>query len=143
MKIKKLTPKKFNEMYAYVPRVAVDLFIETGDGVLLEKRDIPPFVDYWHLPGSHVLKGEKIEQTAKRCAGRELGLKIKLGKLKYVADDPNRDPRGHIISLVYSVKIVGGKLRGSKEGKEVRFFKRLPKKMGFDYRKILRSFEYR
>lgn len=143
MKIRKLPPKKFKEMFKYVPRVAVDLFIETKDGVLLEKRDISPQIGYWHLPGSHILKEETIEQTAKRCAKREIGLKIKLGKLKYVADDPKRDPRGHIISLVHSAKIIGGKLRGSEEGREVKFFKKLPKKLGFDYRKILMELGYR
>lgn len=139
MKPKPLPLKTFNKIFNYVPRIAVDLFIERGNEVLLAKRTAVPKIDFWHLPGSFIWRGERIEQTAKRCAKTELGVKIKLGRLRYVADSPKRDPRGHVVSLVYSAKIVSGNMAGRK----AKFFRKLPKKLGFDYGKILRGFGYR
>jgi hypothetical protein len=45
----------------------------------------------------------------------------------------------HSINLCFSAEFVDGKLRRSEEGKDVRFFKKLPKKIGFNHRKILKD----
>jgi len=126
--------KTYHEIFSMVPRSGVDVIVIDKGKVLLSKRDIPPGKGKWHIPGGGVAKGERIMQTAHRKIKDETGLKIKVKRLVGVWDDPVRNPAWHDITFVLLAQSVGGKLRGSKEGKEVRFFnpKKLPKMM-FDH----------
>ncbi len=64
-----------------VPRLCIDLIVKTKDGILLTKRQIPPYIGYWHTPGGTVLLHEKLESAAERIAQEEIGTKIKIIKL--------------------------------------------------------------
>ena len=52
--------------------------------------------------------------------------------------DPDRDPRGHTVSVVYLLKRKGGALKGGDDASEARFFSlgSLPD-MAFDHEKIV------
>ncbi len=122
------------------PRLAVDVVIVYPDGkFVLVKRTFPPFKDHWALPGGFVEYGEKVEEAALREAKEETGLDVELLELVGVYSDPDRDPRGHVISIVFLAKPKSGSLRPSHETKEVRLFDRIPDKMAFDHAKILRD----
>ena len=119
--------------------VAIDGIVEKNRSVLLLKREITPFAGYWILPGGAVRNSEKLVDAVKREVKEETGLKVKV--LKYVGyyDDLNRDPRRRTIAHAFVCKPVGGKLKGTFEGRKLKWFKKLPKKMGFDHRKIIRD----
>jgi len=136
MKIIKWIPEKeYKKIFNLVPRVTVDLVIfNRRKEVLLSKRDIPPRKGYWHLPGGRVRKGERISQAAKRIAKDETGLEVKLGDIRGLFDSPKRVPGMHDITLVITTKSVSGKLRGSWQARELRFFKN-PPKMFFEHNK--------
>jgi 8-oxo-dGTP diphosphatase len=123
--------------------LTVDPIITTDDGkVVLVKRSFDPYKDYWALPGGIVEYGETVEDAVVREAKEETGFYIKIEKLVGVYSDPNRDPRGHFVSVCFLSKIVGGELTISEETKDVKLFSRdelKSLKFAFDHEKILRD----
>lgn len=87
------------------PSVTVDLVLFTfSEGelrVLLIKRRHPPFADSWALPGGFVGIDERIEDAAARELAEETAVEgIYLEQL-YTFGEPNRDPRGRVITVSY------------------------------------------
>lgn len=125
------------------PILTVDgLFVEKGK-ILMVKRDHYPFIGYWVLPGGHVDYGERVEQAIVREMKEELGILVRIKKLIGVYSDPKRDPRYHTVSVVYLCQKIRGKIKIDKhEASEFKYFSpnSLPKKIGFDHRKILNDF---
>lgn len=74
---------------------------EKNLSVLLIKRGEHPYRNQWALPGGFVLKGESVEQTARRELEEETGVtEVNLSQLQCFSE-PNRDPRGWIISCAF------------------------------------------
>ena len=77
--------------------------------VLLIKRNVPPFLDYWALPGGLIRmdigeRGEEPEETALRELHEEIGLIKDFGYFEQLGTygDPYRDPREQrVISIAY------------------------------------------
>jgi 8-oxo-dGTP diphosphatase len=93
--------------------VAVDIALFTiRDGmfqVLMIKRGIPPFLDFWALPGGLIRmdigpRGETPEEAALRELKEETGLAAGFGHLEQLGTygEPDRDPRDErTISIAY------------------------------------------
>ena len=120
------------------PSVTVDGIIIKNKKILLIKRKNPPFQGKWALPGGFVEYGETTEDAVFREVFEETGLKTKINQIVGVFSDPNRDPRGHTITIVYLLDIVDGKLKAEDDASDVRFFsvKNLPS-MSFDHKEII------
>jgi len=104
------------------PSLAVDGILEVDGKILLVKRKNPPFKDFWAFPGGFVKYGERTEEAVVREVFEESGIKTKVKDLLGVYSDPNRDPRGHTVSVVYVLEYVEGSPKGSDDAKEARFF---------------------
>ena len=87
------------------PIPTVDTIIQKGSQILLVKRKKEPFKGLFALPGGFVNEGERVEDAAKREAKEETSLDIELVDILGVYSEPNRDPRGHIMSTVFVGKI--------------------------------------
>lgn len=87
--------------------LAVDAIVLVDNKIALIKRKNPPFEGYYALPGGFVERGETVEQALVREVKEEIGLDIRIVKLVGVYSDPERDPRGHVISLCYLVEASG------------------------------------
>jgi 8-oxo-dGTP diphosphatase len=122
------------------PKLTVDGLILKNKKVLLIKRKNYPFKGKWALPGGFVEYKEKTEDTAIREVFEETGLKTKINNLVGVYSDPNRDPRGHTVSVIYLLEICGGKLKSSDDASDAKFFdlNQLPK-LAFDHNKIIKD----
>lgn len=125
-------------------RIAADLIIEKDGGIVLIKRRFAPYKDLWCLPGGHVEHGEQVVAAAKREAKEETGLDIAIDELFGIYDEPGRDPRGPIISIVYTATPKNGdasssELAADTDAAEARWFllDDLPDELGFDHEKIL------
>ena len=121
------------------PRLAADIIIEFPDGeIVLVRRGVEPFKGMWALPGGGVEIGERVEEAAIREAKEETGLDIRLEGLVGVYSDPKRDPRGHVVSIVYHAVPVGGIFRANTDAAEV--IKTAPRAdfpLAFDHAQIL------
>jgi 8-oxo-dGTP diphosphatase len=108
--------------------------------ILLVQRKHEPFQGSWALPGGFVEYGETTEQAVIREVQEETGLQTRVHGLLGVYSDPNRDPRGHTITVVYRVTPVGGVLMAGDDAALVRYFKgdELPR-LAFDHAVIIKD----
>jgi len=122
------------------PLLAVDVIIMRKDGsIVLVKRKNDPFRDFWAIPGGFVKYGESVENAAIREAKEETGLEVGLKRLVGVYSDPNRDPRGHVVSVVFLAEEINGCLKANSDAKEAKAFKVIPKNLAFDHKRIIRD----
>jgi len=87
------------------PGLAVDCIILVDGKVLLIHRRNPPHG--WALPGGFVEYGETVEEAVRREMKEETGLELEDLKQFRVYSDPSRDPRGHVVSVVFAARGVG------------------------------------
>ncbi len=122
------------------PALTVDGILLHDQSILLIQRNHSPFEGMWALPGGFVEYGEKTEEAMVREMTEETGLKIKIQTLFGVYSDPNRDPRGHTVTVVYLVESIGGSLHAGDDASNVKFFKvnELPE-LAFDHAKIVKD----
>jgi 8-oxo-dGTP diphosphatase len=103
-------------------KLTVDGVILKGKKILLIKRKNQPFKDKWALPGGFIEYGEKTEDAVLREIFEETGLETKIKELVGVYSDPNRDPRGHTISIVYILDEIGGKLISGDDASDAKYY---------------------
>jgi len=122
------------------PKLTVDGIIIKDGKILLVKRKNDPFKGKWALPGGFVEYGEKMEDAVVREVLEETGLKTTVDKTIGVYSDPNRDPRGHTITVVYRLDIKGGELKSGDDASDAKFFdvNQLPE-LSFDHDKIIEN----
>lgn len=122
------------------PKLTVDGVLFNGRELLLIKRKHEPFKDTWALPGGFVDYGETTEHAVIREMKEETGLDVRIIDLIGVYSDPNRDPRGHTVSIVYDLEMMGGKLAGGDDAAEAQFFNydSLPH-LAFDHHEIIKE----
>ena len=89
------------------PALAADAAVRRGDTVLLIQRKHPPMKGAWALPGGFVDQGEDPIHAAVRELEEETGLVGTEPTLLMVMGDPDRDPRKHIVSVVYEIQVSG------------------------------------
>ena len=103
------------------PLLTIDAVIIYKRKIVLVRRKNPPFKHQFALPGGFVEIGETVEKAAIREAKEETGLDIEIIKLIGVYSDPNRDPRGHTVSICYLAK-GSGNLKAGSDAKETGLF---------------------
>ena len=85
--------------------IAVDVVLFTiQDGilkVLLVKRQQAPYRGMWALPGGLVDSGESVDAAALRELQEETNISNVYLEQLYTFGEPDRDPRGHVITVAY------------------------------------------
>ena len=129
---------EWNAMSQKSPVVAVDAVIRMVErGIIFVRRRYHPFQDYWALPGGKVEIGETVEEAIVREVKEETGLTVEPKKVIGIFSDPNRDPRGHVVSIAFHAQIVSGTLEASSDAVDVRTFSEAPQPLAFDHQQIL------
>ena len=119
------------------PLLAVDAVIFFREGIVLIKRDNPPYQGCFALPGGFVEIGETVEDAVQREAREETGLVIELLGLVGIYSDPGRDPRGHVVSAAFLASGRGELVSGSDaRSAEVFLINSLPP-LAFDHDRII------
>ena len=121
------------------PLLATDVIVEIGDKIVLVGRRNAPHG--WALPGGFVDRGEKVEDAAVREIKEETGLDVSLEQLLGIYSDPRRDPRQHVVSVVYIGQASGEPISGD-DAAEVALFAphALPPSLCFDHQRIIADY---
>ncbi len=124
------------------PYLAVDGILRLWEGkrfkgiVLIERLHAPEGLA---LPGGFVEVGESVESAVLREIKEETGLDARINRLFGVYSDPKRDPRFHVVSVVF-VCDAKGEPKAGDDAKRVRVYKLedLPLDLlVFDHKRIL------
>ncbi len=124
-----LTYQEYKDIYSRVPRLTVELIIQSGDGILLTKRSIEPYIGMWHIPGGTVYYKETLTEAVNRVAKEELGIEVEIVKfIDFIHYDTMITDVGWgwPIGAAYLCRIIGGEPKGSEQGEEVKFFREIP-----------------
>lgn len=126
------------------PFPTVDIVINVAEPgeepkIVLIKRRNPP--EGWALPGGFIDYGESAEDAAVREAGEETCLDVRLTGLLGVYSDPERDPRFHTLSIVFTAD-GAGEPRAADDAAEVAIVseEEIPEAMAFDHALILEDY---
>jgi 8-oxo-dGTP diphosphatase len=122
------------------PKLTADGAMITDNKILLIKRKNDPFKGKWALPGGFVEYGETVEDAVVREVQEETGIITTIKDLIGIYSDPNRDPRGHTITVVYLLNKKGGVLIAEDDAADAKFFdiNDLPK-LAFDHDIIIKD----
>ncbi len=123
------------------PLLTVDAVITTFDGkIIFIRRKNPPYKGAWAFPGGFVEYGETVEDAVIREVNEETGAIIEIQELLGVYSDPERDPRGHMITVCFLANMNGGELMADTDAAEVSCFtadEAIMMDLAFDHHKIL------
>lgn len=133
-------PKCGNPVEIYRnPLLTIDIIIGLQDGIVLIERKNPPYG--WALPGGFVDYGESLEAAAAREAKEETGLELEELKQFRAYSAPERDPRHHTVSVVFTAKGRGEPAAADDASRLWVFpLDRLPAELAFDHGKILADY---
>jgi 8-oxo-dGTP diphosphatase len=121
------------------PALAADCVVFDPQGrLLLIRRKNPPFQGQYALPGGFVDYGETTEQAAARELAEETGLTAVALTLIGVYSGPNRDPRKHVISIAYLVRVADFVPRAGDDASQAEFVADWRREvLAFDHNKIV------
>ena len=92
------------------PALVTDCVIRDDQGrIVLVRRKSPPFKNAYALPGGFADIDETVEAACRREVLEETGLAIGTLRLVGIYSDPQRDPRGHTVSIAYTTLVAGTK----------------------------------
>ncbi len=102
------------------PKVAVVVWIERDEQVLLIQRAYEPGMGKWALPAGFVDAGEPPEEAATREVWEETGLKTHITRLIDVF--PKRDNGLADIVIAYKATIIAGELQAGDDAADAQWF---------------------
>lgn len=126
-----------------VPFLTTDIFIFNDDyDFILIKRKNNPYKGYWALPGGFVEYGETVEESAIREAKEETNIDVVLKDLIGVYSKPDRDPRGHTITIAYTANGDFKKAKADDDACDIAIFSKDKLNnidLAFDHAKIIKD----
>lgn len=126
------------------PTPTVDVILQRGSKVLMVRRSKDPFKGQLALPGGFVNEGETTEDAMKREVIEETSLEVEPIEILGVYSDPKRDPRKHIMTIVFVGIIVGGLDRAGDDAESIEWVELATiqkQQIAFDHLTILRDYK--
>ena len=126
-------------MMAQQIQIAVDCVVfDEKNRILLIRRKNYPFEGLYALPGGFVEYGETTEDAAARELLEETGLVAKSIKFIGVYSRPERDPRGHVISVAYLASVDSPDAKAGDDAASAEFVEDWQNlRLAFDHNEIL------
>jgi 8-oxo-dGTP diphosphatase len=73
------------------------------------------------IPGGFINEGERVEDAAMREMKEETNVDIEPTDIFGVYSAPHRDPRGHIVTVIFIGKIISGEPRAGDDDQDIRW----------------------
>lgn len=128
------TKEEFESIYSKVPRLTIEIVLESERGILLSKRSIEPCKGQWHLPGGTVFFGESLKDAVKRVASRELNIEVcavtQIGVIEYPSHYLNGMDAP--VGIVFMVNDYSGIPKENPEASKLGWFTTLPENIHAD-----------
>ncbi|MGH7909850.1 MAG: NUDIX domain-containing protein [Thermodesulfobacteriota bacterium] len=125
------------------PSPTVDVILQSGSKILMIRRKKEPFKNRLALPGGFIDEGETAEEAAKREILEETSLEVEPIEILGVYSDPKRDPRKHIMSVVFVGIVTGGTEKPGDDAQGIEW-KELDElnasELAFDHMQIIRDY---
>src|SRR4051794_4736156 len=115
----------------------VDVVIPSERGIVLIRRGSEPFEGQWALPGGFVEVGETVRQAAVREAAEETGLAVEVSRLVGIYSEPDRDPRGHNVSVAFLARVLSGQMQAASDAADVDVMDPVSVELAFDHGRII------
>jgi ADP-ribose pyrophosphatase YjhB (NUDIX family) len=127
------------------PSPTVDIIVQSDSKILLIRRKKDPFKDRLALPGGFINEGETVEDAARREAREETSLEVEPIEILGVYSDPKRDPRKHVMSIVFVAIIVGGKAKAGDDALDIEWTELeglVDSEIAFDHLQIINDYRH-
>lgn len=85
------------------------------------RRKKDPYKDFLALPGGFISEGETAEDAMKRETLEETSLEVEPIEILGVYSSPNRDPRKHVMSVVFIGIITGGTEKAGDDATDIKW----------------------
>jgi 8-oxo-dGTP diphosphatase len=125
------------------PTPTVDVILQRDSKVLMVRHKKDPFKGRLALPGGFVNEGETAENAMKREAMEETSFEVEPIEILGVYSDPKRDPRKHIMTVVFVGIILGGSGRAGDDAASIEWVELASiesQQIAFDHLTILRDY---
>jgi 8-oxo-dGTP diphosphatase len=126
------------------PTPTADIILQRDSKILMVRRKKDPFKGQLALPGGFINEGETAEEAARREAIEETTLEVEPIEILGVYSDPKRDPRKHIMSIVFVGIIVGGSDKAGDDAESIEWVELgtiEKQEIAFDHAQILRDYK--
>jgi ADP-ribose pyrophosphatase YjhB (NUDIX family) len=127
------------------PVPTVDIILRRDSKILMIRRKRDPFRGKLALPGGFVNEGETVEDAVIREAREETSFEVEPIEILGVYSDPRRDPRKHIMSVVFVGIIIGGIDNAGDDAEKIEWLdeeKIEPTEVAFDHMRILNDYKH-
>ena len=124
-----------------IPALTVDGIVILEGQLVLIRRKNPPFQGAFALPGGFVEYGETVEEAVVREVEEETGLLTRIKNMVGVYSDPDRDPRGHTVSIAFELETISGSLQAGDDASTASLhpLDKLPE-LAFDHSRIIKYY---
>lgn len=126
------------------PTPTADIILQRDSKILMVRRRKDPFKGQLALPGGFINEGETAEEAARREAIEETTLEVEPIEILGVYSDPKRDPRKHIMSIVFVGIIVEGSDKAGDDAESIEWVELgtiEKQEIAFDHAQILRDYK--
>jgi len=137
-----LPQAEYEQIYARVPRLTVEMVLSSEDGVLLTLRQSGPCRGLWHLPGGTVRFGEPLTDAVQRVAGGEVGIEVGIDGLLGYIEYPSHLERGldWPVGIAFAVHLITQPEHNFRpQDSQMRWFEHLPSAMHDEQKVFLRE----
>lgn len=132
--------EEFKAIYSQVPRLVVEVVVQTENGIVLTLRKDTSWNNLWHLPGGTVFYKEYIEDAIQRISREELSIEVTKQKfidyLEYPSEEKERG-FGWSVGLAFLCTPNSPLPEYNQEGEKIQVFDSIPDNIVEEHKRLL------